>query len=260
MKKPTVPLPELTPEYQQRARQEVEDAKVLYQFTLIKEPFFDYGAAIPTWIGAGLLFWFASLGGWIEMSIVIVLVGFSGWYLFYTMNPKVEQVVTLTEKGIIVSQLEMVPEMCYTVVRYSAYFTIGVSLVALLVIGPMAFAGAGAGALMAFKMTGVVKRPKVEIQPLVEGIVYKEEKGRVQFKHGLHCCYLYIDLEPYGLDDETFNKVQELHDVCYHADSDTQRQFIKAVHQVIKTREVEPLWLTARNQKRKQKGQDSESA
>ncbi|WP_076589136.1 hypothetical protein [Vibrio ostreicida] len=254
------PLPELTPEYQQRARQEVEDAKVLYQFTLIKEPFFDYGITVIWLIAAAILIWFGTMGGWGHMLFMVLSAGMMGIYLFYTMNPKVEQVVTLTEKGIIVSQLEMVPEFFYAALRYSGYFTIGVSLVALLVIGPMAFAGAGAGALMAFKMTGVVKRPKVEIQPFVEGIVYKEEKGRVRFKHGLHSCYLYIDLEPYGLDDETFTKVQELHDVCYHADSDTQRQFIKAVHQVIKTREVEPLWLTARNQKRKQKGQDSESA
>ncbi|WP_076589135.1 hypothetical protein [Vibrio ostreicida] len=254
------PLPELTPEYQQRARQEVEDAKVLYQFTLIKEPFFNYGAAIPAWIGAGLLFWFASLGGWIEMSIVIVLVGFSGWFLFYTMNPKVEQVVTLTEKGIIVSQLEMVPEMCYTVVRYSAYFTIGVSLVALLVIGPMAFAGAGAGALMAFKMTGVVKRPIVRVSPFIKGMVYESEKGIERYKHGVHSCFLRTDLLSYGLDDETFIEMRNFHNLVYHADSDNYRDFIKAVNQVITTREVECIWLDGRTLKPQYRDQDNGSA
>ncbi|WP_076589133.1 hypothetical protein [Vibrio ostreicida] len=237
------PLPELTPEYQQCARQEVEDAKVLYQFTLIKEPFFDYVTTVIWLIMSGLLIGgFASGSEWEGMAIVITFDVLIGIYFFYTMNPKVEQVVTLTEKGIIVSELEMVPEFFYAALRYSGYFTIGVSLVALLVIGPLAFAGAGAGALMAFKMTGVVKRPKVEIQPFVEGIVYKEEKGRVRFKHGLHSCYLYIDLEPYGLDDETFTKVQELHDVCYHADSDTQRDFMKAVNQVVKTEDIDTVY------------------
>ncbi|WP_076589137.1 hypothetical protein [Vibrio ostreicida] len=254
------PLPELTPEYQQRARQEVEDAKVLYQFEFIKEPFTDYPMITLLLVGGGIGVWIGTSMNWFGFLMMLALLGGVGWYSYYTLSPKIHQTVTLTEKGIIVSQLEMVPEFFYAALRYSGYFTIGVSLVALLVIGPMAFAGAGAGALMAFKMTGVVKRPIVRVSPFMKGMVYESEKGRVRFKHGLHGCYLYIDLEPYGLDDETFTKVQELHDVCYHADSDTQRQFIKAVHQVIKTREVEPLWLTARNQKRKQKGQDSESA
>ncbi|WP_076589138.1 hypothetical protein [Vibrio ostreicida] len=236
------PLPELTPEYQQRARQEVEDAKVLYQFTLIKEPFFNYGAAIPAWIGAGLLFWFASLGGWIEMSIVIVLVGFSGWFLFFTMNPKVEQVVTLTEKGIIVSELEMVPEACYAVMRYSAYFTIGVSLVALLVIGPMAFAGAGAGALMAFKMTGVVKRPKIEVTPLNRNVVYFIEEVPNRFKHGVSCYFLESDMKPYELDEDTCSLQFCFYSATYEAPAHTQKAFIEAVNQLVKTEEIETVY------------------
>ncbi|WP_076589134.1 hypothetical protein [Vibrio ostreicida] len=236
------PLPELTPEYQQRARQEVEDAKVLYQFTLIKEPFFDYGITVIWLIAAAILIWFGTMGGWGHMLFMVLSAGMMGIYLFYTMNPKVEQVVTLTEKGIIVSELEMVPEFFYAALRYSGYFTIGVSLVAMLVIGPMAFAGAGAGALMAFKMTGVVKRPKIEVTPLNRNIVYRIRKGRNSFKHGVSTYFLESDITPYELDEETHWPMVAFYSMAYDFSAETQQAFIEAVNQLVKTEEIETVY------------------
>ncbi|WP_076589132.1 hypothetical protein [Vibrio ostreicida] len=236
------PLPELTPEYQQRARQEVEDAKVLYQFTLIKEPFFDYGITVIWLIAAALLIWFGTMGGWGHMLFMVLSAGMMGIYLFYTMNPKVEQVVTLTEKGIIVSELEMVPEFFYAALRYSGYFTIGVSLVALLVIGPLAFAGAGAGALMAFKMTGVVKRPKIEVTPLNRNVVYFIEEVPNRFKHGVSCYFLESDMKPYELDEDTCSLQFCFYSATYEAPAHTQKAFIEAVNQLVKTEEIETVY------------------
>ncbi|WP_076589139.1 hypothetical protein [Vibrio ostreicida] len=236
------PLPELTPEYQQRARQEVEDAKVLYQFTLIKEPFFDYVTTVTWLIMSGLLIGgFTSGSEWEGMAIVITFDVLIGIYFFYTMNPKVEQVVTLTEKGVIVSELEMVPEFFYAALRYSGYFTIGVSLVALLVIGPMAFAGAGAGALMAFKMTGVVKRPKIRVTPLNRNLVYLTEEGRKSFKHGVSTYVLVAYICPYKLDEETHWPLVSFYTAVYDFSAETQQAFIEAVNQLVKTEDIDAV-------------------
>lgn len=48
-------LPELTPEYQQAQLQAVHDAKVVYQFEVVKVPPTNYGDII-TWILGALMF------------------------------------------------------------------------------------------------------------------------------------------------------------------------------------------------------------
>lgn len=60
----------------------------------------------------------------------------------------------LTEKGIHFTTEQIIPEMAYKVMRGFAWFSVAVSFFAVTIIGPMAFVGAGACALLSFKMTG----------------------------------------------------------------------------------------------------------
>ncbi len=60
----------------------------------------------------------------------------------------------LTKKGIHFTTEQIIPEMAYKVMRAFAWFGVAVSFFAVTIIGSMAFIGAGACALLSFKMTG----------------------------------------------------------------------------------------------------------
>ena len=60
----------------------------------------------------------------------------------------------LTGVGIHFTTEQIIPEMAYKVMRGFAWFGVAVSFLAVTIIGPMAFVGAGACVLLSFKMTG----------------------------------------------------------------------------------------------------------
>ncbi|WP_171386740.1 hypothetical protein, partial [Vibrio hepatarius] len=59
----------------------------------------------------------------------------------------------LTSLGIHYTEQDMIPEVAYKIVRGFAWIGIAVCITAVFVLGPLAFVGAGAFALMAFGMT-----------------------------------------------------------------------------------------------------------
>ena len=231
-------LPTLSDEYKQQQQQAVLDSDVLYQFELIKEPFTDYISNCLGVVLVSFLNWVGSLGGWMYVLLMIVLITPMGVYFYYASNPSIQQTVTLTEKGIIVSNLELVPDTCYAALRYSGYVGVAISVIAVIFVGPMAFVGAGAGLLMSFKMVGVVNRPRVQIRPFIKGVDYLEERGELRFKHGLTSYYLSVDIDPYQLSDEAHNEMRVFHEVVYHADSESQADFMKALNQIVNTRKI----------------------
>ncbi|KJY89897.1 hypothetical protein TW84_11085 [Vibrio neptunius] len=166
-------LPALTPEYQQAQQQAVQDAKVIYQFEVVKVPPIDYWA-ISIWVAtAVLLLWLGSLIGWVGIVLFSILVFALSSYYYYAGNPDIKQTVTLTEKGIIVTDLTLVPDACFAALRYSGYAGIAISIIGVVLVGPMMFVGAGAGLLMSFKMAGVVNRPKQQVLPFNSLLSYE---------------------------------------------------------------------------------------
>jgi len=232
-------LPELSDEYKQQQQQAVLDSDVLYQFELIKEPLPDYGTITIWLIGAALALWVGTLGDWIQFVMVLFFVSAMGTYLYYAGNPSVKQTVTLTDKGIIVSDLELVPDACYAALRYSGYVGVAISVVAVIFVGPMAFVGAGAGLLMSFKMAGVVNRPKIQIKPFIKGLDYLLEEGEPRFKHDVLYYFLSADIAPYHLSDEAHDEMRIFHEVVYYANPELQADFMKALNQIVKTKEIE---------------------
>ncbi|QXX08821.1 hypothetical protein KW548_16945 [Vibrio neptunius] len=158
-------LPELTPEYQHAQQQAVQEAKVVYQFEVVKVPPIDYWA-ISIWLALfGLIVWVGSQLDWLGMTVFTLFAFALGSYLYYAGNPDVKQTVTLTEKGMIVTELTLVPDACFAALRYSGYVGVAISIIGVVLVGPMMFVGAGAGLLMSLKMAGVVNRPKQRVQP-----------------------------------------------------------------------------------------------
>ncbi|MGR6839620.1 hypothetical protein ACU5DF_11105 [Aliivibrio wodanis] len=78
-------------------------------------------------------------------------------YLFLADN---QHHYFLTKKGIHFTTEQIIPEMAYKVMRGFAWFGVAVSFLAVTIIGPMAFVGAGACALLSFKMTGFKSVPR----------------------------------------------------------------------------------------------------
>ncbi|NAW59042.1 MULTISPECIES: hypothetical protein [unclassified Vibrio] len=237
----TAALPELSDEYKQQQQQAVLDSDVLYQFELIKEPLPDYGTITIWLIGAALALWVGTLGDWIQFVMVLFFVGAMGTYLYYAGKPNIQQTVTLTEKGIIVSDLELVPDACFAALRYSGYVGVAISVVAVIFVGPMAFVGAGAGLLMSFRMAGVVNRPKMVVTPFIDGISYLDKKRRVAtYKNNVTSYFLLPDLTPYQFDENTHFSTRGRYASVYDATPELHAAFTQAVNQVIETKEVEP--------------------
>ncbi|TXY49963.1 hypothetical protein, partial [Vibrio cholerae] len=94
--------------------------------------------------------------------------GFWGFMIFgivfalvarYLFMPDHRYCYSLTQAGIHYTDQEVIPDAAYTFVRGFAWVGIAVCLLALAVVGPLAFVGAGGFALLAFGLTNF--RPTV---------------------------------------------------------------------------------------------------
>ena len=230
-------LPELTPEYQQAQQQAVRDAKVVYQFEVVKVPPTDYGAII-IWIAtAGLIVWIGSQLGWVGTIVFSLFVFAISSYFYYAGNPDVKQTVTLTEKGMIVSDLQLVPDACFAALRYSGYVGIAISVVGVVLVGPMMFIGAGAGLLMSFKMAGVENRPKTRVLPFPPHTNYRMyDVPECRYKHGLVQWHLspMIEKEIESEDKKAvYREYRIFYFSSYAASTEEQNQFLKHLRQFI---------------------------
>ena len=91
-----------------------------------------------------------TIGEYVALSVMMLMSFFMGRFLFY---PDSHYHYKLTKLGIYYTKEQIIPEIAYTLIRGFAWRGIAVCLIALFVIGPLAFVGAGAFALMAFGMT-----------------------------------------------------------------------------------------------------------
>ncbi|EGR0657146.1 hypothetical protein [Vibrio cholerae] len=78
----------------------------------------------------------------------------------YLLMPDHRYCYSLTQAGVHYTDQEVIPDAAYTFVRGFAWVGIAVCLLALAVVGPLAFVGAGGFALLAFGLTNF--RPTVD--------------------------------------------------------------------------------------------------
>ncbi len=86
---------------------------------------------------------------WLFSSAGLVMI-FVSRYLF---GADKHHCYHLTSMGIHYTEQDMIPEVAYKIARGLAWVGIVVCIIAVVVLGPLAFVGAGAFALMSFKMT-----------------------------------------------------------------------------------------------------------
>ncbi|MBN3574072.1 hypothetical protein [Vibrio neptunius] len=224
-------LPELTPEYQHAQHKAVQEAKVVYQFEVVKVPPTDYGD-IFTWVlGALMFFGIGYQLSWLGVLVASLFVFAIGSYLYYAGNPDTKQTVTLTEKGMIVTELTLVPDACFAALRYSGYAGIAISLIGVVLVGPMMFVGAGAGLLMSFKMAGVVNRPKQQVLPFNSLLNYEFYIADLQYKNNLVQWHMSPMIEmDYGDDEKArdlYNFKRNFYFLSYAASHEEQAKIVK---------------------------------
>ncbi|HIF9512349.1 TPA: hypothetical protein ACX6SS_000651 [Photobacterium damselae] len=101
--------------------------------------------------GVGIMFF---LLGFSWLSLVPIVVGsfLTPWFR-YLVNSDKRYYYAINQYGMYSTEEQIIPEIAYTIVRYSAWVGCGICLFAAILVGPIAFVGAGGAALLSFQMT-----------------------------------------------------------------------------------------------------------
>ncbi|MDO6708765.1 hypothetical protein [Photobacterium sp. 1_MG-2023] len=223
MKNAMKELPKCTEEYKQQQIQQVLEADVIYEWECDLVQGLRWvqtsGVVLMSFLFAVLLG--DSWGWYLAFGLLGLVMGSASYFLYQSTK---RQHVKLTEHGIIVSTVELVPEVFYAATRYAAYVGIVVCLLAVIFVGPLAFVGAGAGALMAFKMTGFNNEPKVEVFPFLKGFRYVVEAdfSESYYQDGVSLISLEnMDFMPDQIKDENapdpYEKLRKFHYISFYS-------------------------------------------
>ncbi|EGQ8225008.1 hypothetical protein GUM54_18015 [Vibrio cholerae] len=138
----------------------LHSSEVLYQWESVA--FSEQRGYVARWIGAiisgfspVLLFiFFANIQFNSKEFWGFITLGIAGMAAVrYLFLPDHRYCYSLTQAGIYYTDQEVIPDAAYTFVRGFAWVGIAVCLLALAVVGPLAFVGAGGFALLAFGLT-----------------------------------------------------------------------------------------------------------
>ncbi|MEF1217463.1 hypothetical protein REH76_06515 [Photobacterium damselae] len=97
--------------------------------------------------------------GWLSLLPIAVGSFMSPWcrYLF---DADKRYYFAINQYGMYSRNEQIIPEIAYTIVRYSAWVGCGICLFAVILVGPIAFVGAGGAALLSFQMTNFRSVPR----------------------------------------------------------------------------------------------------
>ena len=169
----TLSLPKLTDEYKREQQERVLNGEVVYEWHVILKEKHKWAQNTFVFIFMSLM---TSYAVYYDTKLLFFGIAFVlAWVAIshFLFQADIECQGQITPEGVIIRKTECVPEVFYTATRYLAYIGIVVCIVAGITLGPMIFAGAGAFALLAFKMTGFQKNAEVEITPFLSSVPYR---------------------------------------------------------------------------------------
>ncbi|MDO6708764.1 hypothetical protein [Photobacterium sp. 1_MG-2023] len=229
MKREFKHLPKCTETYKQQQIQQVLEADVIYEWECDLVQRLRY--IQPCVMGAMCLLALLVFDGYEKYFIFLPVMTIMMPVSYFLYQASERQQGQLTEHGIIVSTVELVPEVFYAATRYAAYVGIVVCLLAVIFVGPFAFVGAGAGALMAFKMTGFNNDPKVKVSPFLKELRYmiEAEFGEPAFENGISLvCLNNMDILPdWEKDSHAVDPYKALRDFHYVSFYSSESQYKK---------------------------------
>ena len=142
---------------------ELQKEPVLYEWHIDHTP----RAAWSSSLLMGGVFWLIALvtfingnshNAWSSLWFFLVFGVISVFYCRYLTDPNQLYHYRMTAKGIYYTQQDKIPEVAYTIMRGIGGLLIVGSIIAVGLVGPLALAGAGAGAFLAFKITNMKPR------------------------------------------------------------------------------------------------------
>lgn len=168
-------------------KQKVYDSDVLYQWEYIGHsagkrvgPRFQWIMAFfPPIVFSLFLYFVTDNMTFFETGTYVLLTLDLIWILSirYLFVPDEHYQYSLTQYGIHYTSQDVIPEAAYAAVRGFAWFGIAVCIVAVFVIGPMAFVGVGAMALLSFGLTNFSSKIKHRTAPFYERNVIFDYKN-----------------------------------------------------------------------------------
>ncbi|MUJ38013.1 hypothetical protein [Aliivibrio fischeri] len=142
-------------------RMALYNEEVLYEYETIEHQYLGYFAAAGFF---SVMLWFLNdfSGDGIDAGEAIIFGGggtIMTLFLIFFASADIKRIYKFTKNGIVTEQADVVPEYAYQCIRMIGRVGVVVCLVAVVFVGPMAFVGAGASALLSFKLVNFRLKP-----------------------------------------------------------------------------------------------------
>ncbi|ACH67212.1 conserved hypothetical protein [Aliivibrio fischeri MJ11] len=168
-------------------RMALYNEEVLYEYETIEHQYLGYFAGIGFFsVMSWMLYDFSQdmldTGGVVAFSLLTI---FMTLFFIFFGSADIKRIYKFTKNGIVTEQADVVPEYAYQCIRMIGRVGVVVCLIAVVFVGLMAFVGAGASALLSFKLVNFRLKPMMfETLYFDESVIFKANKEN------------YIDITP----------------------------------------------------------------
>ncbi|OCH18339.1 hypothetical protein A6E05_13540 [Aliivibrio sp. 1S165] len=152
-------------------RMALYNEEVLYEYETIEHQYLGYFAGIGFFsVMSWMLYDFSQdmldTGGIVAFSLLTI---FMTLFFIFFGSADIKRIYKFTKNGILTEQADVVPEHAYKCIRMIGRVGVVVCLIGVVFVGPMAFIGAGASALLSFKLV------KFRLKPMLFESLYFDE-------------------------------------------------------------------------------------
>ncbi|GEK12899.1 hypothetical protein [Aliivibrio fischeri] len=160
-------------------RMDLYNEEVLYEYETIEHQYLGYFAATG-FFSVMLWFLYDFSDDGIDVGEAIIFGGggtIMTLFLIFFASADIKRIYKFTKNGILTEQADIVPEYAYQCIRMIGRVGVVVCLIAVVFVGPMAFIGAGASALLSFKLVNFRLKPMIfETLYFDESVIIKSSK------------------------------------------------------------------------------------
>ncbi len=161
-------------------RMDLYNEEVLYEYETIEHQYLGYFVAL---LCSLFIFWMSydSSHDGLDVGDIIIYVGggllLNLVFIFFA-SADIKRIYKFTKNGILTEQADVLPEYAYQCIRMIGRVGVVVCLIAVAFVGPMAFIGAGASALLSFKLVNFRLKPMLfETLYFDESVIIKSSKA-----------------------------------------------------------------------------------